>query len=96
LLDRADHDALPVLGSAYKDIHSSHEQHGVFHGFVVSIATSTFSMTYDDRDHDTDDGSWTVQPPSGFAPSSLVVGDRVIVAGDARERTVRAYGIEKF
>lgn len=66
---------------------------GVYRGVVLSVGEETFVMTYDDRDNDGDDGMWTVFPPLGFEIEEVLLGDRVYVAGDRLEDSIRAYGI---
>ena len=58
------------------------ENEGIHRGYVTGIVSGSFLMTYDDHDHDGDDGIWVVIPPSGFDTASLQIGDKVYVAGD--------------
>ncbi len=94
LLERADHDTLPVIGAIYEEIHDSHQQQGVFRGYVASTSAGSFTITHNDNDRDTDDGSWTIIPPVGFDIVSLSVGDRVYVAGKLQRDLVYAYGVK--
>lgn len=95
LLDDADHDRLPApIGNLYEGIHDGppHEL-GVYRGIVDVVATSSFTMSHDDFDHDGDDGTLTVWLPEGFDDSQLSVGDRVYVAGTRTSEGVAAYGV---
>ena len=96
LLDRADHDNLPVLGEWYETVHASHRDQGVFRGTVNSIRGDAFVISHDDNDHDADDGTWTVIAPPGFSMATLAVGENVFIAGTAGQGTIRAYGVQQF
>jgi len=97
LLDLADHDSLPLMGGMYEEVHDPHVQQGVFRGDVTAIATSTFTCAHNDRDHDTDDGSWVVQPPPQFDMHTLHLGERVYVAGSwGQDGLIYAYGVHPF
>ena len=96
LFERAEQGALPAfVGDAYSREHriAPHEK-GVFRGRIASIGDISFSMTYDDFDGDEDEErTWTVILPPGFSTSTLIIGARAYVAGDADEGVIRAYGI---
>lgn len=94
LLEQADNDNLPVIGGLYGSVHESHKDIGVFRGTVISVATSSFMFSHDDRDRDTDDGTWAVIPPPGMSLGTVHVGDKVYVAGDAVNGVIRSYGIQ--
>lgn len=96
LLERADNDDLPVVGALYKGTHVSHKDNGVFRGVVTSLASSSFTISHDDIDRDSDDGTWTVTPSNISGDVSPKVGDKVYVAGDAEGGVIRAYGVRKL
>lgn len=96
LLDKADHDDLPVVGRWYKAVHDSHESEGVFRGVIVSVATDTFVVAHNDLDNDPDDGVKMVMLPPSIQATSFHTGDRVIIAGDATNSMIQAYGIERW
>lgn len=96
LLDQADRGELPVIGFAYEDLHSPHQEQGVFRGEISAIASTSFTIAHNDQDRDTDDGTFAVVPPAGFDLSSLSLGDRVYVAGTLQDGIVYAYGIRLF
>lgn len=96
LLDKADHDDLPVVGHWYKAVHDSHESAGVFRGVIVSVATNTFVVAHNDLDNDPDDGVKIVLLPRSIQAAAFHVGDRVIIAGDATNSMIQAYGIERW
>lgn len=95
LFDRAQRGELPgPLNKVYRDEHRhAPEELGVFRGIIVSIDDTSFLMTYDDLDDDGDEHTWTVILPPGSATSTLTVGARVYVAGDADGSLIRAYGV---
>lgn len=96
LLSKADSDSLPVIGPLYTQIHNSHQEQGVYRGMVTSIATSSFAISHSDTDRDSDEGSWMIQPPSGFNLSTLKIGERVYIAGRLQNNIVCAYGIHRI
>lgn len=69
------------------------QEQGIYRGFVTDIEDESFTLTFDDHDRDEDDGVWNVLPPDAFDITTLMVGDRVYVAGDADDTVIRAYGI---
>ncbi|MDE1970272.1 MAG: hypothetical protein KGI50_01715 [Patescibacteria group bacterium] len=93
LLDKADQDKLPLIGSWYEQIHDSHVTHGIFRGKIISIKNKTVVISHDDTDRDTDDGTWTVMLPSVFNVATLHEGDKLYVAGDNNNGIIQAYGI---
>lgn len=93
LLNEADNDQLPVLGPLYKQVHGPHREHGVYRGFITTIHSTRFEISYNDSDHDSDDGTWTVYPPRGYDLRTLSVGDNVYIAGRLFGGVVYAYGI---
>lgn len=93
LLTQADNEQLPVLGSLYKQVHNSHQQQGVYRGDITSVTASDFVIAHSDTDRDSDEGSWTIVPPAGFATSTLMIGKKVYVAGRLQHGVVYAYGI---
>jgi hypothetical protein len=96
LLSEADSDNLPVIGPLYTQIHNSHQEQGVYRGIVTSIATSSFVISHADTDRDSDEGSWIIQPPSGFNLSTLSMGEKVYIAGRLQNNIVYAYGIHRI
>ena len=98
LLDQADRDQLPLLGKVYEQVHESHLPQGVFRGVIQSTASSSFVITRDDRDRDSDDGTWRIIPPAQFDFTKLPPkGTRVYVGGDIQPNgVVHAYGIQTF
>jgi hypothetical protein len=93
LLQMANHNELPVIGEWYEGIYASHAGQGVFRGTVSSIQGNEFIIFHDDKDHDADDGMWTVVAPAGFDMTSLSGGERVYVAGGTTSGVIQAYGI---
>lgn len=93
LLDSADHNHLPLIGEIYEEIHDSHQTQGVYRGVVVSIQDDGFVITHNDTDRDSDDGTWTIITPLGFATSSVQVGETMYVAGKLIQGGVHAYGV---
>lgn len=80
--------------SLYERVHTrAPAEFGVYRGFVVRIAETDFSITYDDGDGDFDDGMWRIVPPDDFEVEELFIGDRVYVAGDEDGDVIRAYGV---
>ncbi len=96
LLNDADHDELPVIGALYEHIHDSHQTQGIYRGTIVSIQGNEFVITDIDNDKDSDDGTWTVVAPAGFAMRTLHVGEHVYIAGKLIRGLVYAYGIQEF
>lgn len=96
LLNNADNDNLPIIGSLYEQIHDSHEAQGVYRGDITSIQGNEFVITHNDTDRDSDDGTWTIMAPEGFDITTLHVGERVYVAGKFIRGIVYAYGIQEF
>lgn len=94
LLERADQDGLPLLGSLYENVHANHWDHGVYRGYVSSTTAETFTIAHNDTDLDSDDGTWIITPPPGFDMSAVSVGEKAYVAGRYENGTVQAYGIE--
>ena len=92
LLDSADHDHLPFIGELYEEIHDSHQAQGVYRGTIISIQNDGFTITHNDKDKDSDDGTWVILAPVGFATSSLTVGENMYVAGRLIQGVVHAYG----
>ncbi len=93
LLSEADKDQLPIFGSWYEQIHDSHTDQGIYRGDVTSFTKSTFVISHNDADIDTDEGTWTIVPPEGFDLRTLSVGEEVYVAGHLQGGIVYAYGI---
>lgn len=93
LLSEADNDQLPILGALYEQVHDSHTDQGVYRGDVTSVVGSTFVISHNDTDRDSDEGSWTIAPPAGFDLTSLAIGDKVYVAGQLMHGVVYAYGV---
>ena len=96
LLEKADKNELPVVGGWYEIVHDSHESNGVFRGVIASVASSSFVMAHNDLDNDEDDGVRLVLLPKGISATSLSVGEKVIVAGDATNTVIDAYGVEQW
>ncbi len=96
LLDRADHDELPVLGPLYERIHDVHTQQGVYRGMITAFTNTGFILAHDDVDRDADESSWQIIPPHRFATSTLSIGERVYVAGRFANGFVYAYGIQSL
>ena len=97
LLDQADRDQLPLIGKVYEQVHDSHLPQGVFRGVIESTASSSFIITRDDKDLDSDDGTWKIVPPPKFDFRKLPPkGTRVYIGGDVKDGVVHAYGIETF
>ncbi len=93
LLHEADNARLPLIGPLYERVHDSHLGHGVYRGAITSLATSTFIISRNETDRDTDEGSWSIVPPAGFDLGTLSVGEKVYVAGRLQNGTVHAYGV---
>lgn len=93
LLSAADTDHLPVLAPLYKQVHESRVTHGVYRGDITSVTESTFVISHNDTDRDSDEGTWTIVPPKGFNRNTLKVGKKVYVAGRLQNGVVYAYGI---
>lgn len=93
LLSKADNGQLPVLGSWYEQIHDSHQQQGIYRGDITSITQSYFTISHNDTDRDSDEGTWNIIPPSGFDLRQLVVGNKVYIAARVRGGIMYAYGI---
>ncbi len=96
LLNAADRDTLPLVGLLYEQVHDSHKAQGIYRGVVTALGTSTITLSHDDTDRDTDDGTWVVSPPAEFDLSTLRVGERLYVAGVLNGGIVDAYGIEPY
>ena len=97
LLRMAKQNKLPFIGEWYESIYASHSDQGVFRGTVDSIQGNEFVISHDDNDRDADDGAWTVTAPAGFDMSTIVVGERVYVAGaPVRQGVLQAYGIQQL
>jgi hypothetical protein len=82
LLHDADNDNLPILGNFYEHIFDSHEEQGICRGEVTSIGDGSFVIQHNDRDHDGDDGSFTISIPSGSHILLPHIGDHVLIFGD--------------
>lgn len=95
LLQHADHGDLPApFGELYEHVRApAPHEHGIYRGTITAIGTSTMTMAHDDLDRDTDESSYTVVFPDGYATSSLSVGERVYVAGDEEDHVIRAFGV---
>lgn len=93
LLSRADRDQLPILGPLYEQIHDSHQKQGVYQGEITSITDSEFVISHNDNDSDSDEGSWTIVPPTGFDLRTLSIGEKVYLGGYVRDGMVYSYGI---
>jgi glucan phosphoethanolaminetransferase (alkaline phosphatase superfamily) len=93
LLSAADKDELPLLGPWYEQIHDSHVEQGVYRGDITTVAATYFVISHNDTDNDSDEGEWSIVPPSGFATSTLSVGEKAYVAGQLKNGVVYAYGI---
>jgi len=93
LLEKADNDQLPILGSWYEQIHDSHQTEGVYRGDITSITDAEFVISHNDTDRDSDDGSWIIEPPAGFDLSQLSIGEKAYIAGRFRDGVVYAYGV---
>ncbi len=93
LLSAADQDQLPFLGPWYEQVHDSHTEQGVYRGDVMTVAPTYFTISHNDTDRDSDEGTWSIVPPSGFDLSTVSVGERVYVAGRLMNGVVYAYGI---
>jgi glucan phosphoethanolaminetransferase (alkaline phosphatase superfamily) len=96
LLSAADNDSLPILGPLYEQIHDSHEEQGVYRGDITSLDANGFTISHNDSDHDTDDGTWNIVSPADFDLTSLRVGEKVYVGGEFRRGKVYAYGIREL
>ncbi len=94
LLDRADHGGLPPpFGEIYEHVRATApHDHGIYRGVVIGVAASSLTVRSDDRTGATS-STYTVMLPPRIATSSLQVGDRVYVAGDADDGVIRAFGI---
>jgi len=93
LLSAADNDQLPILGPIYKQVHVSHQTQGVYRGNVTEIKESSFTISHNDADRDSDEGTQNVIPPAGFDINQLKVGEKVYVGGRAHSDVIYAYGI---
>lgn len=93
LLSVADNDQLPLIGSLYEQVHDSHQAQGVYRGDITSITESSFVISYNDADRDSDEGTWNIIPPAGFNLNQLIVGQKVYVAGHLKNNIIYAYGI---
>jgi hypothetical protein len=93
LLSEADRDRLPIIGGIYEQIHDSHEREGVYRGDVSGFTATGFVIAHNDTDRDSDDGTWTVEPPVGFDLHTLSIGEKVYVAGPLVNGVVQAYGV---
>jgi hypothetical protein len=93
-LEMADRGDLPVVGEMYESVRGSHEEQGVFRGTIVAIQGDTITITHEDGDHDTDDGTRTVTLPSGYSTTTFSVGERVYVFGTQGSTTIQAYGVD--
>lgn len=96
LLDRADHAQLPILGPLYERVHDSHVDQGVYRGTITAFTSEGFTISHDDVDRDSDEGTWTIVPQQGFATSSLAIGEHVYIAGRLVHGVVYAYGIKQL
>jgi hypothetical protein len=95
LLRHADRGELPPpFGDVYEGVRvpAPHGK-GIYRGVILEIATSSFQLMHDDRDHDVDDDVYTVILPSDAPVSSLMTGDRVYVAGDREGSVIHAFGV---
>jgi hypothetical protein len=81
LLYKADQDDLPIVGPAYEQIFDSHEDQGISRGVVMSVATSSFVIKHDDRDHDPDDESISVLITPGSNLTIPQINTRILVFG---------------
>jgi len=93
LLSAADKDELPLLGPWYEQVHDSHVEQGVYRGDITTVAATYFVISHNDTDRDSDEGTWSIVPPPGFATSTLTVGKKAYVAGQQRNGIVYAYGV---
>lgn len=96
LLNKADTDGLPVIGPLYTQIQNSRQEQGIYRGEITSITDTAFVISYNDTDHDSDEGSWIVEPPPGFDLLTLTVGEKVYVAGQLKDNIIYAYGIHRL
>ncbi|MDD5318793.1 MAG: hypothetical protein PHF79_03195 [Candidatus Pacebacteria bacterium] len=98
LLRKEELGELPVIGGMYEAIHDSHQAQGVIRDTVVSISNqnNSFVVSHNDKDKDTDDGTWIVTPPPGFDLSTISIGAKVYIAGKITGNTIEAYGIRSF
>lgn len=93
LLSAADNNQLPILGPVYEQLHVSHQMRGVYRGNVTEIKESSFVISHNDTDRDSDEGTRNIIPPTGFDIGRLKVGDKVYVGGRERSDIIYAYGI---
>lgn len=95
LLSEADKDQLPILGPWYEQVHDSHRDQGIYRGIITSFSKNglTFVISHNDADLDSDEGTWTIVPPSGFNIDVLSIGENVYIAGQLQNNLVYAYGI---
>ncbi|MES2213432.1 MAG: hypothetical protein V4473_01155 [Patescibacteria group bacterium] len=94
IMNRAEHNALPVVGGFYTGLRHPHEDRGVFEGVVREIEDNTFMMH-----PDTDEESRLIRvitPTSTQVSLFITIGDHVFVAGDIVNGEIHAYGIKKF
>ncbi len=97
LLSQADRGELPIIGELYESIRAPHRDQGIFRGVITEIQGTQLTVTHDDNDRDTDDGTWTVAAPQGYVVGALHVGELVFVAGTPTgSSTLAAYGIEEY
>lgn len=98
LFTRARTGGLPApIGEFYINarVPAPHDR-GIYRGTVTEVGTSTFEMSHDDLDADTDDAHYIVILPPRFPVIDLSVGERVYVAGDLEGGEIRAFGIRKL
>lgn len=93
LLSAADNDQLPILGPLYEQVHVSHQTQGVYRGNVTEIKESSFVISHNDTDRDSDAGTQNIIPPAGFDINQLKVGEKVYVGGHEHSDIIYAYGI---
>jgi glucan phosphoethanolaminetransferase (alkaline phosphatase superfamily) len=95
-LKRAEMNELPIIGGIYETIHDSQATHGIIRGNIESIQNNTLTISHNDKDKDTDDGTWNVIPPKDFNLSGLYVGEKIYIAGKINGTSIYAYGIHGF
>lgn len=94
LLSAADKDTLPLLKPWYAQVHIPHTEHGIYRGDILHLSTTTFMITYNDHDRDSDRGTWIIIPPPTFDLTTLTPGEKVFVAGYLESSTtIQAFGI---
>ncbi len=93
LLSAADKDELPLLGPWYEQVHDSHVEQGVYRGDITAVAPAYFVISHNDTDNDSDEGTWSIVPPTGFSTGTIAVGEKAYVAGQLKNGIVYAYGI---